>query len=160
LQHRKARRRRGLTPTVDLTTELTRPADEVWAAVTTPAGVNAELGPFVRMSFPKGSMDDLMSAPRDEPIFVSWLLAFGVLPFDRHVFVLHDAGERHFIETSHSTLQKLWRHERYVTPTGQGCSVRDVVTVVPRFSFAGPTSRAIAAAVFRHRHRRLKKLYG
>jgi ligand-binding SRPBCC domain-containing protein len=160
LQHRPAGRRGRLTPAVDLTTELSRPADEVWAAVTTPAGVNAELGPLVRMTFPKGAMADLASAPRDEPLFACWLLAFGLIPFDRHVLVMHEVGERHFIETSHSLLQKLWRHERYVTPTGQGCTVRDVVTVTPRLGFAGPISRALAAAVFRHRHRRLKALYG
>jgi len=160
LQHRPAGRGCGLTPAVDLTTQLSRPADAVWAAVTTPAGVNAELGPWVRMIFPSGAMAGLASAPRDEPLFACWLLALGVIPFDRHVLVMHEVGERHFIETSHSLLQKLWRHERYVTPSGQGCNVRDVVTVTPRFGFAGPVSRALAAAVFAHRHRRLKALYG
>jgi ligand-binding SRPBCC domain-containing protein len=149
-----------LLPAFDLTTRLSRPAGEVWAAVTTPAGVNAELAPFVRMTFPRGAMADLASAPRDEPLFACWLLAFGLVPFDRHVLVMHEIGERHFVETSHSVLQKLWRHERYVTPVGEGCSVRDVVTVEPRLGLAGPVARALAAAVFRHRHRRLKALYG
>lgn len=149
-----------LTPAVDLTTELRRPADAVWAAVTTPEGVNAELMPLVRMTFPAGSMDDLRAAPLDQSIAACWLLAFGLIPFDRHVLVMHEIGERHFIETSHSALQKLWRHERYVTPTKTGCTVRDVVTVVPRLGIAGAISNATAAAIFRHRHRRLRKLYG
>jgi len=104
-------------------------------------------------------MADLASAPRDEPLFACWLLAFGLVPFDRHVLAMHEVGERHFIEVSSSALQKLWRHERYVTPTGQGCLVRDVLTVEPRIGLADPLSRALAAAVFRHRHRRLKVLY-
>ncbi|HYG26239.1 MAG TPA: hypothetical protein VD906_04970 [Caulobacteraceae bacterium] len=128
--------------------------------MTTPRGVNAELTPLVRMTFPEGSLDDLGAAPRGEPVFVSWLLLFGLIPFDRHVFILQEAGERHFVETSRSALQKLWRHERYVEPTPDGCTVRDVVTPVPRLAFAAPLTRAIAAAIFRHRHRRLKQLYG
>jgi ligand-binding SRPBCC domain-containing protein len=159
LQHRPPGRRGGLTPAIDITTALPRPAAEVWAGVTTPEGVNAELMPFVRMTFPPGSMNDLLDRPRDEPIGVCWLLAFGLLPFDRHVLVMHEVGERHFIETSHSALQKLWRHERYVEPAGQGCTVRDVVTPIPRLGFAAPITRAIAAAIFRHRHKRLIRLY-
>jgi hypothetical protein len=127
--------------------------------VTTAQGVNAELAPLVRMTFPAGAMADLANAPRDEPVAVCWLLAFGAIPFDRHVLAMHEVGERHVIETSHSLLQKLWRHERYVEPSGQGCTVRDVVTPVPRLGLAAPMTRAIAAAIFRHRHKRLKSLY-
>ena len=46
------------------------------------------------MTFPEGSLESLLDAPRDQPVFASWLLAFGFVPFDRHVFVLHDAGPR------------------------------------------------------------------
>ena len=125
--------------------------------MTTPQGVNAELGPWIRMTFPPQALTGLQSAPVGEPLFVSWLLAFGILPFDRHVFVLAEVGDLHFIETSHSVLQKLWRHERYVTATG--CRVRDVVTVRARFWLAGPIARVLASAVFRHRHKRLRLLY-
>lgn len=116
--------------------------------------------PLVRMTFPAGSIDDLRAATPGQPIAACWLLAFGLVPFDRHVLVMEEVGERHFIEASHSAVQKLWRHERHVTPTGSGCAVRDVITVVPRLAFAGATARATAAAIFRHRHRQLRKLYG
>ena len=111
------------------------------------------------MTFPAAAMTGLGAAPVDEPLFVSWLLAFGILPFDRHVFVLAEVGHRHFIETSHSVLQAQWRHERYVTATGTGCRVRDVVTVRARLGLMGPFTRLIAAALFRHRHKRLRLLF-
>ena len=116
--------------------------------------------PLVRMTFPASSITDLREAPLNQPIAACWLLAFGFIPFDRHVLIMHEVGERHFIETSHSAMQKLWRHERYVTPTASGCTVRDVITVVPRLGFAEGASRAIVPAIFRHRHRQLRKLYG
>ena len=127
--------------------------------MTTPRGVNAELGPWILMTFPPQALTGLLSAPVGEPLFVSWLLAFGVLPFDRHVVVLAEVGELHFIETSHSLLQKSWRHERYVTATAAGCRVRDVVTVRARLGLAGPIARVVASAVFRYRHKRLRLLY-
>ena len=165
MQHRPRRRRGGLTaalkPAIDITTALPRPADEVWSAATTPAGVNAELGPWVIMTFPPEALTGLSGAPVDEPLFVSWLLLLGVIPFDRHVFVLAEVGERHFIETSHSAMQSLWRHERYVTPDGQGgCTVRDRVTVVPRIGLIAPVVRVVVAAIFRHRHAQLRRCYG
>lgn len=122
-------------------------------------GVNAELAPWIRMTFPATALTGLGAAPVDEPLFVSWLLAFGVLPFDRHVFALAEVGHRHFIETSYSLLQAQWRHERYVTAIESGCRVRDVVTVRPRLGVMAPLTRWIASALFRHRHKRLRVLF-
>jgi hypothetical protein len=128
--------------------------------VTIPAGVNAELGPWVSMTFPPEALVGLSAAPVREPLFVSWLLFLCVIPFDRHVFVLAEVGERHFVEESHSVLQKLWRHERRIEPAGEGgCTVRDVVTVAPRLAFVRPMARPIVRALFRHRHNRLRLLY-
>lgn len=111
------------------------------------------------MTFPPAAMTGLGAAPVNEPLFVSWLLAFGVLPFDRHVLCFAEVGERHFIEASHSLIQKHWRHERYVTTTAGGCRVRDVVTVHPRIGAFGPIARGMVSAVFRHRHKQLRLLY-
>ena len=112
------------------------------------------------MTFPAGALDDLSGARLGSPLFRSWLLLLGVLPFDRHVFVLGAVGERHFVETSHSVLQKLWRHERFVTPYGSGgCVVHDKVVVEPRLGLLRPFAVKMAAAVFRHRHKKLTLLY-
>lgn len=129
--------------------------------MTRPQGVNAELAPLVRMTFPvEASLADLADAPRNQPLFACWLLGFGFLPFDRHVLIIQDAGPTWFIETSHSWYQSLWRHERYVRATEQGCEVRDILTVKPRLAFMQGLTNAVVGGIFRHRHRRLLALYG
>lgn len=135
----------------------------VWATVSTMAGVNAELGPFVRMTHPAEidalRPDDVVAG---EVLFVSWLLAFGVVPFDRHRLVLEQIDEgAGFVEASSSWLQRSWGHERrLVDLPGGGCEVTDRLTFVPRVRFAGPVVRAVIAALFGHRHRRLRRRFG
>jgi len=128
--------------------------------VTTPDGVNAELGPWVRMTFPPEALVGLAGAPVSEPLFTSWLLFLCFIPFDRHVFELDEVGERRFVELSHSLLQKSWRHERTIDPLGEGaCTVRDIVTVSPRLAALRPLARPVVRMLFRHRHNRLRLLY-
>lgn len=143
---------------IDITSRVPRPVQELWPIVTSAEGVNAELKPLVAMTFPKDGFD-FSEAPVDQPLFNSWILLFGLVPIDRHSFVLHEVGETHFIETSHSLLQRGWRHERYLTARGGRTEVRDVVTVTPRLAFMAPLTNWIVAAIFRHRHKRLTKLY-
>ena len=148
----------ALKPAIDITSRVPRPVRELWPIVTSAAGVNAELKPLITMTFPPDGFD-FTSAPLNKPLFTSWILLFGFLPFDRHTFVLHDVGPSHFVETSHTLLQKLWRHERHLTEQGDSTEVRDVVTVVPRLAFMRPLTNRIVATIFRHRHRRLARLY-
>ena len=54
---------------------------------------------------------------------------------------------------------RVWEHERLLEPAGEGCRVTDRVRFVPRIGIAAPLQRAIVAAVFRHRHRRLRKAF-
>lgn len=125
--------------------------------MTTPQGVNAELAPWVRMTFPASALSDITSAPVGTPLLVSWLLFLGLLPFDRHVLILAEVGERHFVETSYSLLQKSWRHERTVTPdNGSACIVEDRLSVEPRIPLLRPLTHAVVRAIFRHRHKRLR----
>ncbi len=145
-------------PAIDITSRVPRPVKEVWPIVTSAEGVNAELKPLVSMTFPTEGFD-FSAAPIDQPLFNSWILLFGFLPIDRHTFVLHEVGQTHFIETSHTLLQKGWRHERYLTAQGDSTDVRDVVTVTPRLAFMAPLINRIVAAIFRHRHKQLAKLY-
>jgi hypothetical protein len=52
---------------------------EVWASVSTLAGVNQELWPVVRMTRPRGARDDVLRPGR---LGRSWLLLGGLVPFD------------------------------------------------------------------------------
>ncbi|HBM89841.1 MAG TPA: hypothetical protein DD437_14950 [Rhodobiaceae bacterium] len=147
-----------LTPAIDITSHVQRPVHELWPIVTSAAGVNAELRPLISMTFPSGGFD-FSTAPLNQPLFNSWILLCGILPVDRHTFMLHEIGPSHFVETSHTLLQKRWRHERYLTDQGDNTEIRDVVTVVPRLTFMRPLTNLVVAAIFRHRHKRLARLY-
>lgn len=137
--------------------------EAVWAVVSTMAGVNQELGPLVRMTFPADRVAlDGQDVPLGEVLFASWLLAFGVLPFDRHSLVLTSIEPgRGFVEESTSWLQRRWRHERTLETTpGGGCRVTDRLTVQPRVGLAAPVTRAVVGRLFTHRHRRLRARFG
>jgi ligand-binding SRPBCC domain-containing protein len=136
------------------------PVEEVWAAVTTFAGVNAELMPYCRMREPRALRGRTLESYRPGERAVCWLLAGGVVPFDRHVLGLASItpGEG-FVEESTTWLQRRWRHERTLTPAPgarPGTTVVDHLTVQPRLRFAAPLTAAVLARVFRHRHRRLR----
>jgi hypothetical protein len=59
------------------------PAEQVWARVVTPEGINDEVRPWMTMSMPRGAksltVDDV---PIGETIGRAWLRLFGVVPFD------------------------------------------------------------------------------
>ena len=132
------------------------------------AGVNAELMPLVRMTFPASvtelSADDVVMG---ETVCHCWVLAGGFIPFDRHALGFEsisdtpEAGRSGFVEESTSWMQKRWRHERTVVAIDkESCEVTDRVTVEPRVPFIGPIVQRIVGWVFTHRHRRLVRHWG
>ena len=141
------------------------PADEVWARVTTPAGIRHELRPVLSMTMPPGlrglGVGD--AATRlGEPLGKAWLLLGGVLPveYDDMRIIALEPGRR-FHERSTMLLLSRWEHERTVTPLGaDACEVRDRLTFVPRVLAGRPVVRKavgwVVAALFAHRHRRLR----
>lgn len=142
---------------------LAAPRAEVWAAVTTMDGVNDELRPFVRMTHPPElrSLADVDVVPGGV-IGRSWLLAAGVVPFDRHALALERVVEGEaFDEESTSWLQRCWRHERRLVDGGDGtCTVTDRLVVVPRIGLARPITARVVRFLFEHRHRRLRARFG
>ncbi|WP_028079964.1 hypothetical protein [Solimonas soli] len=132
----------------------------IWLHVTTMRGVNAELLPLVRMSSPKRyDCMTLREAPRGELLFHSWLLLFGLLPFDRHALSFESIWDYGFQEHSSSWLQRQWRHRRVVELLPGGARLVDELEIVPRF--APPwLVRFFVACIFRHRHRRLRRHFG
>lgn len=143
--------------------ELAAPAHDVAAEVFTMPGVNHELLPYVRMTYPRRARSMTLSeAPVGEVLFTSWLLWLGVFPFDRHQLRLQSVTPAEgFVEESTSLLQRRWHHERQVWPLpGGACRVEDHLLVEPRLWFTAPIVRVIVAAVFHHRHRRLVHRFG
>lgn len=148
---------------IERSSRLAASCEEVWRVVSTMAGVNDELRPFVRMTHPPAVTGlEGQDVPRGEVLFASWLLAFGVVPFDRHALALVSVETgRGFVEESTSWLQRRWRHERTLEPGADGgCVVTDRLTVQPRVGLLAPVVARTVGALFTHRHRRLRARFG
>ena len=88
---------------------LASSAPAVWNEVGTIRGVNAELGPWLRMTAPREVADlRIEDAPLDRVLFSSWVLLAG-LPIDRHHLRLERVEPgRGFYERSTSWSERAW----------------------------------------------------
>ena len=141
---------------------LAAPAEDVWRAVTSIAGVNFELMPLVAMTVPAGlagaSLDDL---PLGEQAGRSWIKLFGLLPVDYDDLVIAERGPGHrFFEQSSMMTQSQWWHERVVEALPGGSRVIDRLSWRGRLRFFGVLYRIAVPVLFRHRHRRLRRRFG
>jgi ligand-binding SRPBCC domain-containing protein len=147
---------------VEQESTLSASAAAVWEHVSTFDGVNDELRPIMRMTAP-AHMRGL--EPKDvvlgERLFRSWVLLFGVLPidYDDLTLVAIEPG-RGFQERSKMLSMRVWEHDRTLEPNGAGCVVRDRLGFEPRMPGMGPLLERIVRALFRHRHRKLRRRFG
>ncbi len=125
-----------------------------------PEGVNRELRPLLRMTFPSDVSDLAALRPGARPLR-SWLLLGGLLPveYDDVVFEELEPGRR-FLERSSLLTQRLWEHERIIEPDGTGSLLTDRVLFVPRLPWLAAVHRPVFHAVFAWRHRNLRRLFG
>ena len=147
---------------MDLTFEsmLAVPPERAWAWATSVRGVTTELAPWLRMTAPRGFErlvgDDV---PVGRPLFRSYVFLLGILPIDRSDLTLVELEPgRRFQEQSPMLSMKLWRHERTIFPTADGCRVRDHLEFEPRF--ARRLVGRFIEAVFTHRHAVLRAQLG
>lgn len=148
-------------PTFSVASLLHAPPEIVWQRITTFEGVNEELMPIVRMTAP-GHMRAL--SPADvtpgERLFRSWILLFGLIPIDYDdVTVMRIDENRGFLERSPMLTQRVWEHERTLAPRDGGTLLSDRVEFQPRLPGGGLLT-PVFRAVFRHRHRRLRRRFG
>ncbi len=143
-------------------TELRAPPEAVWARVASLEGINHELAPWMRMTAPRGTELSPASVPLGRPWFRSWILLFGVIPFDYdHLCVERIEPGRGFVERSRMLSARSWEHERTLEPLEDGTTrLTDRVSFVPRIPATARAHRAVIAAIFRHRHRRLERFLG
>jgi ligand-binding SRPBCC domain-containing protein len=142
--------------------ELGAPSEQVWARVASADGINDELRPWMRMTAPRGTQLSISDVPLGRPWFRSWVLLFGLLPFDYDELCIErlEPG-RGFLERSRMLSAPLWEHERTLESTASGGTrVTDRVAFTPRLRAASRLHRAVIAAIFRHRHRRLCAYFG
>jgi hypothetical protein len=144
---------------ITVASELDADAAAVWARAIDPDGINYELGPLMRMTVPRGAEDFGLDDLEPGRIGRSWVLLFGFVPFDYDdITVIRVEPGRSFLERSTMLSQRLWEHERTVDPGGDGrCRVTDRVAWEPRLPLPGALLRPLILAIFRHRHRRLRR---
>ena len=132
---------------------------EAWNWSTSVRGTDAEMGPILKLDFPAG----MTEIPQDQASLGKQLgrckfLLFGIIPVDlsRLTFVEVEPGRR-FVEQSPLLSMKSWRHERTLTPDGEGTKVVDSLEFTPRFA-PGVVGWFIRK-FFQHRHAMLRKHY-
>ncbi len=140
-------------------------AADVWARAVTEHGINDELRPLLRMTIPRGMRG--MTIDQIEvgvPLGRSWILLGGLVPVDFDLLRLVELEPgRRFLERSRTLSFSVWQHERLVEPDGDDrCLVTDRLGFELRSALAwipgsARLARAIVAALFRHRHRRLAR---
>jgi hypothetical protein len=142
---------------------LNADAGEVWERIASLEGINYELRPLLRMTAPAELTSlDPGEIPVGTCIGRSWILLFGVLPFDYDdlTLVRLEPG-RGFLERSRMLTQRLWEHERTLEPHPPGtCTLTDRVRFEPRLGLPGRPVAPVVQAIFRHRHRRLRRFFG
>lgn len=143
-----------------LSTPLAASPAQVWSWITSMDGIAKEMSPYLRMSAPAGvsNLATLEIRP-GERLFRSWILLFGVLPFDYSDLTLESLEPgTGFVEQSPMGSMRSWRHVRRITPSATGCVLTDELTFEPRM--AGWLACRIVRAFFRHRHRMLARHLG
>jgi len=133
---------------------------DVWDRVGAFEAVNDELSPVFQMTFPK-KYQRLSEIPHDgQSHFTSTILLFGVLPVDRHrVSFLPQQSPHGFDELSSNFNMRSWTHRRTLTAREGGVILADVCSFEPRLAMMGGLLHAVFSAVFRHRHRRLRRVF-
>jgi hypothetical protein len=133
----------------------------VWERAMSAEGINAELGPLLRMTVPRGLESLDLHGLEPGPLGRSWLLLFGLVPIDYDEIGLARIEPGHgFLERSTMLSQRLWEHERSIEPVPSGTLIRDRLAWEPRLPLPGRLLGPLIAAVFRHRHRQLQRHFG
>lgn len=151
------------TYTFEFVSDLNAAPEALWAHATDPAGINAELAPLARMTFPRGA-NPLRAAdlPLGRRLCRSWLLLFGLLPVDYDdLTLLRWRPGVEFLEVSTMLSQREWQHHRLLTPlAGGGTRLADAVRCEPRVRLLGPLYAAVFRRAFALRHRNLRRKFG
>jgi len=151
----------GSRASIEVSSRLDAPTERVWKWVVTADGVNDELRPWMRMTVPGGGDIDLDSVEVGKPIGRSWVLFLGLIPidYDEINLVELDSG-RGFVERSKMLSQRAWEHIRTIEPDAGGSVITDRVAWEPRLPIPARALRPLFGAIFRHRHRRLRRRFG
>lgn len=133
----------------------------LWDHAVSPAGVNHEMRPLLRMTFPANITDVTACWRPRKRLYRSWILLGGVLPLDYDDVSFYEVEPgRRFLESSHMFSQRRWEHERTIEPAEHGSCLTDRVRYEPRVKVLASVYGYVVKAVFKLRHRNLRRLFG
>jgi ligand-binding SRPBCC domain-containing protein len=141
--------------------ELGAPPPAVWSRIASMEGINDELGPWLKMTAPAGTVLSVDAVPVGQHWFRSWILFLGVIPVDYDdLTVVRLEPERGFLERSKTATTRVWEHERTLEPLDAGGTrLTDRVAFASRIPLLARLQEAMFRAVFRWRHRRLRRAF-
>lgn len=142
--------------------QLEAPPHAVWDRIASFEGINDEFAGLLRMTAPphvrERGLDGVVVGER---ICRSWLLLFGVIPFDYDDITLVSLDPpRGFHERSTMLSNRVWEHVRTIEADGDGSVITDAVSYEPRLPVPHALLRRVYGLVFAIRHRRLRKRFG
>src|SRR5262249_7811846 len=143
-------------------TRLRARPDEVWQHASSFIGVNRELWPLARMTYPP-SMARLVPGrvPLVRTAFRSWILLLGLIPVDfDDITLIELTPGPGFYEVSRLLTWREGRPRRPITATQGGGAVIDETAPDPRGRWLGPFWAGVYRRASRLRHGRLKRLLG
>lgn len=136
-------------------------ATTLWAHAVSPAGVNRELAPWLRMTFPSGVEDITDVVPPGGRVHRCWLLLAGVLPVEYDDLAFEAVQPGAFFQESSSMLsQRSWRHRRSLEPIEGGTRITDSLVFESRMPLLEGLAQRLVQSTFSWRHRRLRRLFG
>jgi ligand-binding SRPBCC domain-containing protein len=147
---------------ISIESEVPASREAVWAHVTQMKNVNAELSPFITMTYPKdrSELAGHVVVPTHVVLFTSVLLLFGWIPFDLHYLSFDRIVEGSaFYENSTTLLNRYWKHTRIISQRGQRVFVSDEVHFSPRVPLIGNIMVPIVRYIFNSRHHNLKNAF-
>jgi hypothetical protein len=123
------------------------------------------LMPLMRMTMPRSMNGKTITDVRPgQKLGRSWILLFGMIPFDYDDIVIAELDEHRFLETSTMLSMKLWRHERQVEVVDGAVELTDRVNFELRklpalIPGVERLVHLLIARVFKHRHMRLRAYF-
>ncbi|MFC1851727.1 hypothetical protein ACFL27_16170 [candidate division CSSED10-310 bacterium] len=151
-----------LTNFFQVQSTLTASSEEIWSRVFTMEGVNAELSPWMRMTYPREAeqFDQAGSSP-GQCLFRSIILFLRIIPIDLYYLsFISIKAPTHFHEQSHSITIREWTHKRTLQSEGGNCRLKDTIHYSFRVPGVGRLFRPVFYALFKHRHRYLRRAFG
>ena len=142
-----------------LATLVPASAQEAWSWSTSIRGIKSEMWPILKITFPKDMTHIGKETTLGKPLCRCQFLLLGLFPIDmsKLTFAEIEPGHR-FVEQSPLLSMRAWRHERVVTPSGDGTLVTDNLEFTPRF--AAPVVGWFVKQFFEHRHKVLSRSLG